>query len=188
MNPTYMDEATKAALSQNYDAIANEPATWLFVADNLGLSANLLEPHFPVDLTKETDHTRSVVSARIQGPILMLRGCGLECLFKALYVAKGNKLGEGGRYVSPGGKPHDLISLAQKAEFVLSPSESDLVAYLGDFIMQGRYPMMKKAPTAYSVLSDGTRRSTVWSEQDERDYHAFRPRLRAEVVRVARKE
>ncbi len=187
MDPAYMDDETKAALKQNYDAIANEPATWLIVADNLGLAANLLEPHFPIDLTKETDHTR-IISARVQGPILMLRGCGLECLFKALYVARGNKLGDGGRYVSPGGKEHDLISLAQKAAFSMSASESALVAYLGHFIMQGRYPMAKRAPDAYVVLADGTRRSSAWSEQDERDYHAFRPRLRAEVVRVAKKE
>lgn len=188
MDSTWMDDETKAALRQNDDAIANEPATWLIVADNLGLTAKLLEPHFPIDLTKETDPTRIVIRARVQGPILMLRGCGLECLFKALYVAKGNKLGEGGRYVSAGGKEHDLISLAQKAAFSMSASESALVAYLGHFIMQGRYPMAKRAPDAYVVLADGTRRSTLWSEQDERDYHAFRPRLRAEVVRVAKKE
>jgi hypothetical protein len=183
-----MDDETKEALRQNYDAIANEPATWLIVADNLGLAANLLEPHFPIDLTKETDYTRIAIRARVQGPVLMLRGCGLECLLKALYVAKGNKLGEGGRYVSPGGKEHDLISLAEKAAFSMSPSESAVAAYLGHFIMQGRFPMAKRAPEAYMVLADGSRRRTVWGEQDECDYHAFRRRLRGEVVRVAKKE
>ena len=70
----------------------------------------------------------------------------------------------------------------------MSLSESALVGYLGHFIMQGRYPMAKRAPEAYPVLADGCRRSTVWSEQDERDYHAFRPRLRAEVLRVIARE
>lgn len=187
MHSAYMDDDTKAALRQNYDSIANKPATWLIVADNLALAARLLEPHFAIDLTKECDHDRIAVRARIHGPILMLRGCGLECLLKALYVAKGNKLGEGGRYISPGGKEHDLISLAAKASLAMSPSEKALVGYLGHYIMQGRYPMPKRAPEAHVLLADGTRRSTVWGEADEPEYHAFRKRLRSEVVRIAQK-
>jgi hypothetical protein len=189
MDGARMDDETKAALRQNYDAIANEPAAWLFVADNLALAANRLEPDFLVDRTAESDHTRMVLSVRIQGPILLLRGCGLECLFKALYVAKGNKLGEGGQFVEPGGRPHDLVGLAKKAGFTMSAEESALVAYLSDFITWlGRYPMGKRAPDSYIVRTDGSLRGNVWREQDERDYHAFRQRLRAEVVGIAKKD
>jgi hypothetical protein len=179
-----MDDATKAAHRLNYDAAANQPLTWLFVADNLALAARLLEPHFPIDLMKEMDHDRIKTGARIQGPLLMLRACGLECLLKALYVAKGNKLAEGGRYLSPGGKDHDLVSLAQRAGFAMSPSETALVAYLDDYITQGRYPVAKRAPEAYPVLTDGSRRSVQWSEDDEASYEPFRKRLREEVVRT----
>jgi len=118
----------------------------------------------------------------------MLRGCGLECLLKALYVAKGNKLGRDGRYVSPGGKDHDLINLAGKAAFSASKPEAALLGYLDDYITIGRYPVAKRAPEAYPVLADGTRRSTTWSERDERAYHSLRKRLRDEVVRIVRKE
>lgn len=150
-----MDDATKAAYRLNYDAAANEPATWLIIGDNLALAARLLEPDFVVDLTKEIDPDRIAISARIQGPLLMLRACGLECLLKALYVAKGNKLGLDGRYVPPGGKDHDLVNLAQKAGFVMSRSEAVLVAYLDDYIMQGRYPVAKPGRAGASRTGAG---------------------------------
>jgi hypothetical protein len=186
MSPVPIDDETKAALRQNYDRIANEPGTWLFVADNLALSAHLLEPYFTPDLTQESDYERIRMTARVEGPILMLRGCGLECLLKALYVARGNKLGDDGRYVSPGGRHHDLVALAQKASFEISPSDEALLAHLGHFIMQGRYPMMQKAPEVYQTLADGSRRTRKWTGQDERDYHSLRTRLREEAVRVAK--
>jgi hypothetical protein len=180
-----IDAKTKAALRENYDRLANEPAAWLVIADNLACSARLLEPYFSVDPTKETDHQRIALSARVQGPILMLRGCGLECLLKALFVAKGNTLGKSGRFVSPGGKAHDLVKLAEKAQFLASPTESSLLAHLGHYIEQGRYPMVKRAPETYAVRADGTRREAVWSRDDEQQSEQLRVRLRAEVVRVA---
>jgi hypothetical protein len=180
-----MDEATKAAHRLNYDTAANDPLAWAIVADNLVLAARLLEPHFRLDFTEE-DVDRYITGARIQGPILMLRGCGLECLLKALYVAKGNKLGRDGRYVSPGGKDHDLVNLAEKAAFSMTPSEAALVGYLDDYITIGRYPVAKRAPEAYPMLADGRRRNVQWSEHDEAGYEPLRKRLREEVVRVVR--
>ena len=94
-----MDRDTREALARNFDASGNDPRTWLWVAGNLRTAAAHLEPHFPLDFRKETQHERIVVGARLQGPILMLRGCELECLLKAILKKKRfrNVLAIGGR-------------------------------------------------------------------------------------------
>lgn len=182
-----MDAATKAQRREDYDAIANEPGDWLRDADNLSFAAEALEPCFSIDLSAELDVTLLYRRARLGRPTLMLRGCGLECLFKALFLAKGGALSKDGRYLGLGRREHDLAHLANRAAVALSSPERALVTYLGRFISRGRYPVAKRAADAYLVLTDGTRRGVMWREQDERDYHAIRLRLRQEVVRLTAK-
>ena len=123
-DPPYMDAATKAQRREDYDAIANEPGDWLRDADNLDFAARSLEPCFSIDLSTETDVARMLRRVRLRRPILMLRGCGLECLLKALFLAKGGTLAKGGRYLGAGGRQHDLAHLAKQADFAQSPCEA----------------------------------------------------------------
>jgi hypothetical protein len=181
-----MDPETQEALRVNYDGVANLHASWLFVADNLLLASRLLTQSFALDISDSNDYERANLSTRLLGPILMLRGCALECLLKGLFVAEGKILGEGGRFLSPGGRSHDLVELASKTSFNPTATEGTLLAYLGHFITQGRYPIPKRAPEGYAVRADGARREIPWIEQDEREYHALVGRLRTKVLDAAR--
>lgn len=183
-----MDDGTKAALRRNFDAVANEPGIWFYVAGNLGFSAQILEQHFVLDLTKESDHERIVRSSMVEGAMFMLRGCRMECLLKALLVASGIKLGEDGRYLPPGGRAHDLLFLAHAAGLTTMSAEQALLRHLSLFIVQGRYPIAKRSPEAFSVTADGSRRSTSWGEEDEREYKRLDQRLSAEVSRIIQEQ
>lgn len=186
MDEMSMDNETKEALRLNFDNVANERACWFYVAGNLGFSARILEQYFVLDMTKEPDHERIVQSGKVTASMLMLRGCRLECMLKALYVGRGNKLGLDGQYVSPGGKPHDLLSLSRKAAVSTTAAEDALLEYLSLYIVQGRYPIGKRAPDTFRVMADGSRRSTVWGEEDERAYKHLDQRLSAQVSRMIR--
>lgn len=188
MDETWMDDETREALRLNFDKVGNEPANWFFVAGNLGFSARILEQFFVLDMTKEPDHMRLVKSGRVVGPMLMLRGCRLECLLKALYLAQGNKLGLDGRYTSPGGAPHDLLSLSRKAGVSTTPAEDVVLEHLGLYIVQGRYPIATRAPDAFRVMADGSRRNTAWGEGDECAYKHLDQRLSTDVSRIIREQ
>src|SRR5262245_57080945 len=108
-----MDSATREAVKKNFDAAGNNPGVWLWTAETLRFTAKLVEPHFVAGLGPHAPLAMVAPSAKVQGPILMLRGCELECLFKALYVAHGGKLAASGQYKPPKGKPHDLLALAR---------------------------------------------------------------------------
>jgi len=177
-----VDEETREALKRNYDTSGNDPLTWLWVAGNLRTAALHLEPHFPLDFTKEVDHQRIVVGARLQGPLLMLRGCELECLLKAIYVAGGRTLAEGGVYKAPKGKPHDLVALARAADLSPTAAEVALLSYLGWYISGGRYPIGLRAPQAFHLRADGQPRSRVWGVEEDAEYQAFRTDLRQKAV------
>ena len=181
-----MDDETREALKRNYDTSGNDPRTWLWVAGNLRTAALHLEPHFPLDFTKEVDHQRVVVAARLQGPLLMIRGCELECLLKAIYVSTGKKLAEGGVYQAPKGKPHDLVALACAAGMQPTASEGALLSYLGWYISGGRYPIGLRAPQAFHLRADGQPRSRVWGVEEDAEYQAFRATLRQQAAEASR--
>lgn len=75
----------------------------------------------------------------------MLVGYAIECALKGLWVRKGNKLVNRGRYVGvPGGRDHDLVHLASEAGFAVSGKESDILRRLSRFVQfAGRYPVAK---------------------------------------------
>jgi hypothetical protein len=139
------DDTEKAQVA-NFDAKGNQPAAWWFIGDNLIMSAETLGRLLVLDASrlftaKEIEARR--LDARVRGSTLMLRGCGAECLLKALYLDAGNILTGNGELIRPPGVPdHDLIRLANAAGFPLSPEEHSLLKVLGYWIKQGRYPLM----------------------------------------------
>jgi hypothetical protein len=181
-----MDRETREQLARNFDASGNDPRTWLVVAANLRTAALILEPHFPLDFRKEPSIDRVAVGARLQGPILMLRGCELKCLLKAIYVAVGNELAKGGAYKAPRGKPHDLVALARAADLSASPEDVALLSYLGYYISGGRYPIGTRAPQSFHLRADGKPRDRVWGEEEDAEYQAFRKRVRKQAEEAAK--
>ena len=75
----------------------------------------------------------------------MLLGYALECGFKALWVRRGNKIVRNGRYGGvTGAKDHNLVQLAQAADFIPKPAETDVLRRLSKFVrFAGRYPVAK---------------------------------------------
>lgn len=73
---------------------------------------------------------------------LLIEAFGLECLFKSLWLAQGNKLAKGGRYLPiPKVDNHDLEALSRKTCFKVSSSEAKTLALLTMFGIWARYPV-----------------------------------------------
>lgn len=82
---------------------------------------------------------------KILFPELMLRGFGIECLLKSLWVKAGNKIVDHGRYRGvPDAKNHDLVQLASVVGIRLNSDQKDVLDRL-TFIMtsNGRYPISR---------------------------------------------
>ncbi len=123
---------------------ANAPETWRSCADNLLTAAAVLrERREGLDSS-----SASVPNAwRLHPPELMLAGMAMECLFKAVWVKRGNKLAEDGLAVRVrGAGSHDLVQLAEVLQLTLSDLEKDVLRRLSYFISAGgRYPVPKDA-------------------------------------------
>jgi hypothetical protein len=76
----------------------------------------------------------------------MLLGYAIECALKGLWVKKGNKVVENGKYVGVGkGKDHDLVQLSRAVGFSPTMTETDVLHRLSKFLrFAGRYPVAKK--------------------------------------------
>jgi hypothetical protein len=122
----------------------NAPETWKSCAGNLLTAAAVLrERREGIDSSSV-----SVPNAwRLHPPELMLAGMAMECLLKAVWVKRGNKLAEDGLYVPvPGAGSHDLVQLAGVLQLTLSDLEKDVLRRLSHFMkFAGRYPVPKDA-------------------------------------------
>jgi hypothetical protein len=171
----------------NFDAAGNHPAAWLWIGHNLLISADLLRREHTVSPDRAPDQTAARVSAAVLGPMLMLRACAFECLLKALYLDAGGTLAEGGRYLAPKGRAHDLCALADAAGFALSEDERYFLDYLALWITQGRYPIQRAWTTNLAPHRSGRIRESNWSREDERRFTTFRDRFQSEGDRLGAK-
>jgi hypothetical protein len=173
--------------AENFDAAGNHPGAWWFIGQNLLVAADVLRRECPIDCTKIADYRVIQMSARVMGSMLMLRACAFECLLKALYLDRGGRLAEGGRYMAPKGKAHDLLALADVAGFALSDDERYFMDYLGLWITQGRYPIQKDWAKNLVAERHGRKREANWDERDEAAFNLMRERFRREGTRLAAK-
>jgi len=76
----------------------------------------------------------------------MLLGYAIECAFKGLWVKKGNKIVQGGRYVGvPKCQDHNLVQLSGAVGLSPSKTETDVLHRLTKFVkFAGRYPVAQK--------------------------------------------
>jgi len=72
----------------------------------------------------------------------MLKAYSLECIFKAIWLNKGNKLVENGKLIAQF-KTHDLSELSRTVGICdLNENEKDLLKYFSQYsIVYGRYPI-----------------------------------------------
>jgi hypothetical protein len=97
----------------------------------------------------------------------MLDGMAIECLLKAVWVKRGNKLAKDGKYLEvPGAGAHDLVQLAGAIKLTLSNLEKDTLRRLSHFIEYGgRYPLPKEAEKLQLTRAPagGRAAATTWS-------------------------
>jgi hypothetical protein len=104
---------------------------------------------------------------------LMLRAMAVECLLKAIWVHRGNKLSQGGEYSPiPGTASHDLIQMADAVALRRKARERDLLRRLTHFVAYpARYPIPKLASDlklTRSPVSAGRSIPTNWSQPDDK--------------------
>lgn len=110
---------------------------------------------------------------------LLLRAFGMECLFKALWLARGGYLTDAGHYIGiPGVGQHDLCALAKKLSFSLTREERDVLERLTVFGEFGRYPI------ARNYLKGGLSKQW-WSAGDHSVFGGVRGRLERAVEAAA---
>jgi hypothetical protein len=162
---------TDKARVANFDTKGNLPQPWWIVGQNLLASSDLLGRALVLDTPAaltEQDAQAFRMDARVRGATLMLRGCAVECLLKALYVAAGNVLARDGDYIRPPGvADHDLIRLAQAAGFLMSAAERSLLKLLSYWIKQGRYPLMANWAQRPSFSRDEKALAVNWDAECE---------------------
>lgn len=84
----------------------------------------------------------------------MLRGMGLECLIKALWLADGGVLVRGGSFVNvPNAGPHDLYGMLNQISAAAAPNltveEEKQLARFSFAINSARYPISKSPGGGY---------------------------------------
>jgi hypothetical protein len=92
-------------------------------------------------------------------------------------------LAAGGRYVSPGGPPHDLAHIASLTSLSFSEDERWLLKFLSFWINQGRYPVPTRASDRDIKQLDGSPLEANWSLGYETAYRDLRQRIAVEVAR-----
>lgn len=136
-------------LKDGFDRTANRPGAWRTTAADLMAAADLVARDCRLDLGQALDEQDTYGIARTfqrLGPLLLLRGCAVECLLKAHFVRAGGILARGGRYVRVNGaRDHDLMSLATIARVKVSSPERRVLLKLSDWIVRGRYPLLVDA-------------------------------------------
>jgi hypothetical protein len=138
-------------MGAKYEDQGNSVFEWVYTADNLVESANILRKesyHWSGKFGEMPDFR----SYRITDVVTMLYAMAIECLLKAVWLLSGNKLVENGNYIGvDGNKSHQLASLAKRVEktgaVTFCAKDCEILEELSRNITSGRYPIeanMKK--------------------------------------------
>lgn len=166
-----------------YDQAGNSPEAWASSADSLLAAATLLRAARanPLNVGDPVPD-----GERARPSEIMLRGFALECLFKALWVKRGNRLASKGELQKiPGVGNHELLQLAQKLDFKCAPTEKDLLKRLSLVTTSvGRYPIAThwSKTKIQKTFGGGKGPPTYWeSPRDDNAYKSIVTRLEAEL-------
>jgi len=136
-----MPEAEQIKL---YDRTGNTSAAWILAGDSLQAAARILKAHRDrFDPTQLNVGDNVPDEGKALFPELMLKGFAVECLLKALWLKRGNKLAVGGKYVGvKGAADHDLLKLADTVGLHLNRKARDILKRLSIIMTSGgRYPI-----------------------------------------------
>jgi hypothetical protein len=147
--------------TEQHERVGNTYQSWCLAADQLFAAARVLKRQH--DTFDDEEWMASEVEilpdeAQVFPPLLMLRGMGLECLLKALWLKQGHEVVRHGKYVGvPNTNQHDLVGLARETGFALSSEDDHLLVRLSDFVTHiGRYPIAKRGQEHLRMLDDPT--------------------------------
>jgi hypothetical protein len=115
----------------------------------------------------------------------MLLVYAIECALKCLWVKKGNKVVENGKYVGVGkGQDHDLVELSRAVGFFPTMFETDVLDRLSKFVrFAGRYPVAKKPEEMqpYEVPMVGKVDVDFFSKQDFRTVQSILNKIISQI-------
>ena len=171
------------SLKNGFDHALNDPRAWRHTAKNLLTAADVIgracDLGFSQDLS-DANVSSAERTARLLGPLLLLRASAIECLLKAHYVRGGELLAKQGRYVGPRRlKGHDLRELARATKRTLSADEGVVLAALSDWVTRGRYPLQL---TWDQHFFGRFATAPAWSKRREAAYRALVARLEADLA------
>jgi hypothetical protein len=143
-------------MNTEYEALGNSVFGWVFMADNLIESANILRKesyHWSGKFGEMPDFR----SYRICDVVTMLYAMAIECLLKALWLQSGNVLVKDGEYIGVNGnKSHRLESLARqiaKTGIVkFNKKDYKILEELSKNITSGRYPVETNIQKQYNAF------------------------------------
>lgn len=132
-------------MNKEYEDSGNSVFDWVYVADSLVESANILRKE-SYHWTGKSGGMPDFRSYRITDVVTMLYAMAIECLLKALWLLPGNKLVKNGKFVGVNGdKSHHLPSLAKEIAKtgLIDFNEKDykILEELSRNITSGRYPV-----------------------------------------------
>jgi hypothetical protein len=159
--------------SQNYESRAFWDIHWLRSAQSLIASAKELEPKVSELWESYRAHSRDstlpILPDHYQGTYFMLLAYAVENLFKAAIVRKNSwqfkQKFRADRKFPKELKGHDLVELAQKADFSFDYEEEDLLRRLTrNAVWAGRYPvpLNYRDSSGSERFSNGEEYSVSW--------------------------
>ena len=139
---------------QVFKFIADNSDSWHLHAVDLKLAADCLEENILRNLAISEED--GLMSFTLWGPYYMLRGMSIECLLKAIIVANNNEIVPDAKlvfFVENKISGHNLMWLAERAEFQCSPYETGLLEKLTQHIeWAGRYPTATAAEKTFESI------------------------------------
>jgi hypothetical protein len=166
-----------------FDRTANHKVAWRMTASDLLSAADaLFNAYRTVDISSIEPGAHLPVEHQFLSPLLLLRAAGVECLLKAVALARGHVLAQNGEFIPPkGGKSHDLQTLADTVKFDVLDAERDLLRRLSLYMTIGRYPIhlrWDKGLRASSLGNGDKVHSLYWSTpHDEETFSQLLGRL-----------
>lgn len=130
---------------KKHEVTGNSIYPWIDSAKNLLCASRLIDDQIKKDEPVENYNS---ISFNASGVNFMLKAFSIECIFKAIWLNKGNKLVENGKLIAQF-KTHDLSELSRTVGICdFDTNEKKLLKSFSQFsTIYGRYPI----PASYRI-------------------------------------
>lgn len=131
-----------------FDEIANNLNSWLLRANDLLVASRVLMERVDYEeFSKPSFFNRNPEIYYVLSPAIMLRAFSVECLLKAFWISKGNRVSTDGLYKINTLKKenHDLVAISSAVGFTLCQNQKEVLHKLSKFGQSfGRYPIARR--------------------------------------------